>query len=703
MHWTTWALAGLALAIPVVAAQPGAVDLLQDTTGDVRIAYDQTGVGNPTPRFAALDLVAAHAQESADSIAFTLKVAGLDASTEPPLLESVFYELGFLQGDVQYAVQLGRIHSQSTGYFGQLARYNPATQAYYAIEYLDVEADVSAATMTTSVPRALLVDSNGGRPSAGSRLTGFFAESRSFMELFNPGSATGGQESLTIRDRMPDTGVGSTDFTLQLGPVQAGSARLTSPLPSRQSNGAATTFLFTAQARNVGESDEVYALEVQGAPREWRVTLPEDAIQVPAGGNVSLPILVEVPFAHQHGTWQSFILRMQSTKDAVSRAELELGVLYPKVPQPAGHHATLFVHGAKFTDDPLVPIYAAVFNFNVEYAWMNALEEDPSDQRVPVPADSAGTFVPSVPDTFHWTIPLSPDLAIGLDFDLDGEGVLLAEIDSPVPTQGAALSGELVLYVDSRFDEFGQRSGGNRTVLATLDASPAQDLGAGEKRLYTLPVKPTPASDLVHFKPRSALVLELTLTGMRPDTIEARVPPRLHPGATLTLPLFEYHDPVDASFATKRMSLKAESQDRLANAGKTLVYKVALTSSADAPEYNVALSVAGKSAQHAQLLAPANLVLKPGESRNVTVALRVPATARVGDTLDLVLQAQAAEDRSVRSVVRLFATVSPRDVPDEADLAASLDTRVTQETPGFAVPLVVAGLAAAWAARRKPL
>ncbi|MFO1532240.1 MAG: hypothetical protein ABR562_00855, partial [Thermoplasmatota archaeon] len=73
-----------------------------------------------------------------------------------------------------------------------------------------------------------------------------------------------------------------------------------------------------------------------------------------------------------------------------------------------------------------------------------------------------------------------------------------------------------------------------------------------------LPVAPTPAADVVPYHPRSALVLELALTGMRPDTPEARDPPRLLPGGILQLPLHEYHDAVDSAFAaTPDLTLRA--------------------------------------------------------------------------------------------------------------------------------------------------
>lgn len=698
-------LAALALLLLVPSAAPQAaspgspaeVALLQDPAGDARASVAGVSQANPSPRFAQIDLLGATATETDTDIRFTLKVASLDPGTEPPLAESAFYSLNFLQGDVHYAVQVGRVKSQNVGVWAVLARYDPAQDYHYTIDYVPAEADVASATFHITVPRDLVVDSHGARPYPGSALTGFWAESQSFLEIFTSFAGLAGGPPPAFRDRMPDAGNGTVPLPITLGPVQAGSARLSSPLPVRQSNGEATTFLYSVEARNVGDAEERYRLLPHGVPAGWNVTLEADEVTLAAGAGETMPVLVAVPFMHEHGTFRMFTLTLQAVGDGASKAELELGVRYPKVAQPAGHHDTLYLHGAKWTEDPTVVVWATLFAFNTEYAWMNADEADPGDADTPVPADGTFKPVPSVPDTFRWTVPLAPDLAIGLDFDLAREGLFSGAFTATTPLLGATASGELVHYVDSRYDEFGTRVAGNRTVLARLAASAPQDLATNGRLDVALPVQPTAESDLVPLRPRSALVLELNLTGMRPDTFEARDPPKLLPGGTLQLPLREYHDPVDALFATPRLALRSEGpQDRIANPGDTVVFPFTVRLAADAGDHAVRLRLA-EGTDVARLLGPPERALRAGESWNVSVAVKVPEGAPEDEAFGVRLHAVATDTPGLRALARLRVTATTaQEVPDESELAAKLDHTQPTKSPmplASLVALVLIGLA----------
>lgn len=686
-------------------SDPVRIDVLADGANDVQVGGTLPGTANPTPRMAQLDLRAASVLETPGELIFGLTVAGLGDGAEPPLAESAFYMLQFLQGDVQYALQLGRIKSQDTGVFGMLARYDPAQDRYYAIDYVETTADPATATFTALVPRDLVVDSHGARPYPGVALSGFWAESQSFMEIFTFPVGFTGQPAPTIRDRMPDAGNGTIAVPILLGPVQTGSARLSSLVPTRQSNGEATTIVFQVEARNVGDAADRYRITARNAPREWQVTVPEDLLPLEAGMVVNFPVLVTVPFTHTHGTFRSLLLHMESSTDPASRADLELGIRYPRVPQPAGHHNLLNLHGARFTDDPTVPVYAAAFGFNMEYPWMNALEDDPGDQKVEVPADATFSVVPAVPDNFRWTVPLAPDLAIGLDFDLNRTGSFQGQFVATTPLLQATMSGELVLYTGSSFDEFGTRAGGNRTVLGHLAPSPPQDLQPNTPVGYTLPLAATPAADLIPYEPGTALVLELNLTGMRPDTFVAREPPRMRPGAILDVPLLEFHDPVDATFAaTPHLDLAVQSdQDRNVNPGRTAVYQVRATLAPEAAAQTLRVSLSGTHLEWARLLDLPERQMQPGESWDFAVAITAPAGAKEKESADIVVRAQASGDATVQSLVRLYATVTTaRDIPDEAALAASLDKTKVEESPGAGIGVLLAVLAAAmWVSRRR--
>ncbi|MES2154026.1 MAG: hypothetical protein V4510_02735 [bacterium] len=688
------------------APAPAPVAVLQDDSGDVAIGTPVQPISNPTPRLAQMDLVAATVQEQATEFLFTLTVASLEDGTEPPLGESAFYGLHFLQGDVQYAIQVGRIKSQQTGVFASLARYDPAEDRYYAVDYLPITQDRASASFVITVPRDLITDSHGAKPYVGTQISGFWADSQSFMEIFLFPVSFSGQAPPTIRDRMPNSGNGTTGVPVMLGPVQTGSARLSSQVPTRQSNGEAGTVVFTVTARNVGPRADHYRLEVSNPPLGWDVSLPNAVVDLDAGASVDVPVVVTMAFNHQHGSFKSFMLHAASATDAASHADLELGVRYPKVPQPAGHHNVLSLHSAPFSDDPTIPAYALAFGFNVEYAWMNALAKDDGDRGVAVPADPPSGFVPSVPNTFHWTVPLAPDLAIGLDFDLLRNGTFSGGFQSTTPMLGAVASGELAYYVDSTFDQFGTRTGGNRTVLARLATSPAQDMQASTPAYFSLKLTATPEGDRVVFRPKSSLVLELTVAGTRPDTAVARDPPKLLPGGLLDLPLFEYRDPVDATFAaTAKLALQPiGSQDRVVNPGKTAVYQVAVRLAPDAGAHTIELHLSGKGVEWARLLDNPENRVAAGTWWNVTVAVAVPPGATTADSVDLVLRAQAQDDPALQALVRLYGTVSTsQNVPDEAALAASLEHTSQAQSPGLGFVAVLAAVGVATVGiRRRP-
>lgn len=685
------------------SSTPVLVQVLEDPPGDVKASAGGQGAANPSPRAAQLDILGATVLESPLEIAFTLQLAATEDPTEPPLAESGFYLLHFIQNDVEYAVQYGRIKSQETGVWGLISRFDPASEQYYAIDFVPVVVDAAQKSVTATVRRDLIVDSQGAKPYPGTSLQGFWAESQAFMEIFLSPVGFTGEQPPTIRDRVPEAGTSAAAVPILLGPKQVGSARIASPMPTRQSNGEAGTFVYTVTCRNIGQAEEQYKASIATVPSGWDVTIPTDLFAVKPGEELSFAVVVRTPFTHRHGTFESLMLRVEELDDPAARAEVELGIRYPKVPQPAGHHNQLWLHGAPFTDDPTVPVYALAFGFNIEYAWMNALMEDGGDRRVPVPSDPTTTGEPKVPGEFRWSVPLAPELSIGLDFDTTQTGTFGGSFSTTAPVLGASLSGELVRYVDSRFDQFGFRVGGNRTVLATGDATAPQDITSGNTVAYTLPLTPTAASDLVPLEANSAMVLELKLTGNRPDTPLARDPPKLMPGATVVLPLVEYHDPVDSVFAaTPKLVLQTAAQDRQVNPGRTMVFNVAAQLAPDAGAHTLRAGVTGAGAEHARLLGEPERAVEAGTSWGFAVGVAIPADAKPGDVVDLVVRVQAVDDPSLQALVRLYGTVTTEtDVPDEAELAASKENVGTARSPGPALGTLLALLVVATGLRRR--
>ena len=116
-------------------------------------------------------------------------------------------------------------------------------------------------------------------------------------------------------------------------------------------------------------------------------------------------LLASVPFAHVHGGFSAFNLSAASQNDPGSFALLNMGVLHTPIPQPAGHHDTLYLH----PDAQGGGLFSQVFPFTTGV--MNTENATPAESTQEL--SMGGTR-----DGNGWTIPLNPQLQMGLDFDL---------------------------------------------------------------------------------------------------------------------------------------------------------------------------------------------------------------------------------------------------------------------------------------------
>jgi hypothetical protein len=724
-------VAGLALllvlgALPPGAGQAAATPLIEDASGDLQATVAGNPVGAPAGRFAATDLRALAVEETATDLVFRLTVASLAASPELALVESTVYTIDFAHQDVIYRVMMYRVVADAVRYGGQFYVYDAAREDFSPVEPVSVAAEAASSTLTATVARSLVLDREGSAPFPGRVLTGFHAQSSSasfgdFTFDFGAGAQT--MPPTGVRDAMPDSGNATATLPIRLGLAQTGFARLSSDLPIRASNGEATTFVFPVDANNHADTVQRFTLAPVGVPGGWRVSLPSDLVEIPAHGNVTLPVLVSMPFAHQHGSLQQFVLEMTALSDSSSVGRVQLGVRFVQPPQPAGHHDTMYLHSfAPSGDATFTMAFATLFGFDPNRMYFNTLSptEDPNDSRLAVGASQWGMSFGVPPrQQYTWTVPLSPGLALGLDFDLTRQGSLKLAVDSTFPLPQAVLSGRLVHTIaddegcgrgpngddgaDCTLDDylFGR---GQHVTVARLEPSPAQDIGpATTGAQFDAVITATPEGDYLPFHPRATLVLQLNLTA---TTVDAFIGPDQAPKATggeLVLPLLEYHDPVDQVFSSlSSLMIHVDGeQSRLVNPGKTALFSLGLMNHGSTASYDLELS--GDGSAWAQIVGDRRVTVESGKTRPLGIAVTAPADAVDGAVADLVLTAVDSSDPSARTLARLVVTVdTDAEHPDDSALVPGLAKQLTgKDAPGVGAGLLVLAFAALAVLRRR--
>lgn len=724
----------LAGAVPMPAEAQQTASLLDDATGDMQTVAAGNAAGPPAGRFAATDLVGLVAEESATDMTFRLTVANLAVNPEAPLVESTRYHVEFAHERVVYRVLMYRMASADRAdYMGRLYVFDKGRDSWSPLESIAVTPDPSSNTISATVPRLLLLDRNGAAPFPGRALTGFRAESSSVGLSDRPIWTPAGNQEMPatgVRDAMPNTGNGTLDYAIRLGLQQTGNARLKADVPTRASNGEATTFVYAVNASNLGPQQR-FSLAAVGVPATWQVGLPSDLVEIRANSTVTLPILVSMPFAHAHGNLQAFTLEMAGLDRPTDVGRVQLGVRFVNPPQPAGHHDTQYLHTfMPEGQDQVSQAFSTVFGFDPNQMYFNTLspDEDPNDAKVPVGgfslSGSGGTGLPAVPPqaTYTWTVPLSPGLALGLDYDLFREGLMRVAVNTVVPMTGAVLSGRVVHTIpddrncdggfgrnrdDCAFDDFFFGAGAHTTV-ATIGPGTAADVGANTNGApFEAPIRATQAGDYVPFHPDATLGLMLNLTFTMVDPfVGPDTAPKIA-GGELVMPLLEYHDPVDQVFSSlSSLMINVRSdQQRMVNPGKTALFDLELMNhGTESATYD--LEVTGTNMHWAQILGDRRVTIPAGSSRALGVAVTAPDKAVDGDAADLVLAAIDTRDPAARTLARLLTTVDTEaEHPDDSASVPGLEQRLSKkDTPSAGLPLATAALAAlavAFARRRR--
>lgn len=654
------------------AASTGQAAVMTDPSGDVQVYLDGEPVAPAQgERWALHDLLALNVTETPVALVFRLDMERLHRDTNVFFLDSVNARISFVRGDVDYVLEMRRNMGLGTdiepGYYASLEKYS---QEGFMVSNapLDIEVDEQAATMKVAVPRNMLLDHAERLPLPGHALERMWVETSNFLTandyafLFvdalrkDLGVDAGPDSGLRVTDRMPDSG--NVTYGIRTGFGDGQGASLSTQEPLRVSNGEATTLVYGLDLRHDAGDATAFRFTAQGPPSGWNVWFPVQDAEVDAGQLRTVPVAVRVPFAHSHGSIETVTVRAEALQDVSVWAESDVGIHYPEVPQPSGHHDTLHIHSA-----------ASPFFFSINgvpgdetdpvtggYGWLNAVEEDEADEDVPVGSGPMGF---GDRNAAGWRLPLVPALAMGLDVASASQGTAELRMRSERPMSGLLLAGEVV-HVDGD---------GNGTPLMDLESQETLDVDAQESFIVTADIVPTNVSR-VPYTPRAGLEVafwfeidgaDAVLEVLRGDSFELL-------GGSLRLPLNEYHDAVDASFAADQaFRLVGDVQERIAAPGSIIVFDARVEQDTNrSGDYRLALD--GRNVGWARLETPEGTRAEPGASLPLQVVVTVPPDAPGGDGMDILVEAVDSNDPVRRSLLRLVLRVDAgAETVDESD------------------------------------
>lgn len=647
-------LIATALAVPSVQAksEPGWAQVLSDPK-------DNAIQSVPLPNgFESWDLRAVDIMDTEDHVTFRITVH--DLLDGPNLEGRGQIDLHFRHVDVQYTVHIYEVNEIANYAWSNLRRWSDITQTTQYVAFSDAVLDYEANTYTVTYAKIDLTDSQGAAPFPGRVLDSFWAESR--LGIGNVG--------ISDLDRMPDAGEG-LPYVMTAGLPQVGISAW-SKQPMRSSNGAATTYVYTVLVQNPGEPFEA-AFSSIGVPSGWSVEFPQSTVPL-ATGVSEHPVLVSVPFAHQHGSTPTFVVKVG---DGQRSGQVRLGIDYPSVPQPSGHHPNVYMHTENYGGVD-ADVYELTRMYGKAWGWMNTLEGalDEGDDQVPLAGYSTSTGMEA---GYGWFLYLS-DLRLGLDFQLEEKILASIPIETTAPLGQAWLSGHL--YAGWRTTD-----GNWEQISIARFATDATDLDAGS-HVFEVEALPMVEADRIAPHKDMYLAWNLWLNGQRPTvSLPGYASPAsaaLLPGGSTTLPLVEYHDAIEEVYeALNGIYLRNDgSAFRLGNPGETIVYNVTVRNPGAAVDVNLALR--GQHAEWAHIVGNKQRTVSNNGSIPVQIAVAIPSDAVDGTQLDLLVQ---ATDGSYAALLRLAGTVTTT-----TDVANARPESV-QNTPSLGLPtfaLVVA-------------
>lgn len=666
-------LSSLAFSAPG-HAQSGSEPLVKDAEGDTEVRAFLQDAPAKVPFNAAdastVDIVSFTLEETETALDFVLHLKSLK-----PTVGFNTYQMRFTWNDLPYVVGVRMTTLPSVG---------TSTHAYLATAddgwdwraELEPQVDAAKGILRVSLEKAYVLDDEDEPPQKGDTLTDVYVTSS--MSLIGTNGFFG-----EIADRAPD-GEDAKTFTLQVGNFAAGSLRAWADQPVRVSNGGSTTFVYRVSLANTAEREHDVEAKPENLPQGWNVTV-QSPLRIGATDEKTVAVLASVPFGHEHGGFDSFTLNFTSRSDPGSRASVRLGVLHTPIPQPAGHHADLFLHAEKPNGIRWGGWGAVTMNTDSGH-------EQDEPEAPAATSDGSGVI---------WWIPLNPRLAMGLDFDLDRAGALVGSVIGR--TTGEATISAKVLYGPRDASPFDDDA---LTLLAKTDEQKiALDLSA--PKAFSLVVTPTEKGDYVPFDPEANVFLKVSLD--TDDGFGFLCCPKETTASLktadfkLTLPLNEYHDRLTGlAEAAAIVDLVAEGAvEKLGRPGTVMTYAFTLKNRGNAPA-TFEVDLAGTDAAAGTLVPDEAITLEPQESRRLTLAVQIPPEAKEGEELEVLVFAHAVDDPGKRAIARTKTTVTLTGDAnaDETNVLVAARAESEKDTPGLGALGVVGAALLGLALRR---
>lgn len=541
MHWFPVYLAALLLTVPVASAQATSTaneaPLAEDPKGDVQ----GTPLGGPTQPvsgFEHVDLTGLWITEDPDAMHVKLQLAAMDGQPGADQPSTYTY---FVFDGIEYRVWQGR-SADNAAWFSTLQSASVGSTSFRFVAQLASRYDTDAQQVWTTIDRELLPGTSGRSFGRGDELTGIYAKAfagAGYAATFNDPTLPVRGPLLDVTDRVPDAD--GLTLAIQYGGAEAiGGVGLTVEQPYRASNGAATTYLYDLEASNDGDSARQLRLEALHVPAGWNVSLPGAVLELAAGATVSFQLALTTLFFHEHGTSRSFHLRLADIADEAAWAQAELGVHYLAIPQPAGHHDTLYLHTHPWS--AIAEHGNAPLGGTSGVLTMNTLQEDPEDAGVALTAYTgvAGN------EFYGWAGCLDPGLAMGLDFDLSRDGTLRVPVSSIKPITGATLQGRILIVRGGDDMNYCFPSEYNKLdVIEAADIVETAPMQVGPNGNAVFDAVIRAKADRIDFEPGSHLIIELQVYGGAVG-IGGTGGLKMEPGGSLQLPLNEYQDALPA-------------------------------------------------------------------------------------------------------------------------------------------------------------
>ncbi|HLE47485.1 MAG TPA: hypothetical protein VI818_04235, partial [Candidatus Thermoplasmatota archaeon] len=642
-----------------------------------------------------------------------------------------FRFVSFSYGRVQWQLLIGACTFQQQAAApstGCLRFRDTSTGGFRGVVQVPARRDAASGSFVFTIEKLALFNENRLPARFGERLVNISATTQQyFFGGFNQGGGGGFPE--------PTGGVYAGDVAPQSGelPVFAflegsgghGHLGLSSADPIRVTNGEATTLVYQVQLFNDHSEKLSVQIDARNAPSDWTIRSPALLTAEPHK-SVAFPVILSMPFRHDHGKVVLFTVGAQAVEDPDSYATTELGVFWTDVPQPSGHHECdddascgQWFHSAP---NPNFIPPGAEAAFPVKSLWFNGIAKDPDpdadDANIPAFFNDyffclfAPTQCKAPPVwTASWFFPQAPQLLMGLDFDLSRTGIAKLHFLPKVPEPTTARIDLLLLYCDP------SKQGGPANAFGSTDGcyNFSRIVGKGSRTFLLqpmtdayveVPITIEPGADLIPYKRGANIGFGINVTSTLPQNV-IFTEPRIEfvtKASHIHLPVLEYHDPIDA-IPDEFGLVVVQPQDpfeKQVNPGRTAAFRFNLINDDDIP-HHFALSVEGVNNDWARIGGAQVLLVPSGGETNFTLAVTAPDDAQPTERAELFVVAQSEEESWVVALSRLRATVvdaSTADIPDESGQVG--ETQENEATPGVGAVWVAVAVGASSLMRRHP-